>query len=209
MKDYQKGFTLVEIAIVMVIIGLLLGGALKGQKMIENAKGKRLAADIEQFRAALYSFQDIYRELPGDMASGKATKFFGPDMPAVGGNGKDGIGGGWCEGADEESCKAWQHLRMAGLISGDPKASGADARPSHPFGGYYDSLSTGNWSDGITSIKLLIRSMPSDLAARLDTAYDDGNGKTGKYLCANGSNGVKGACDWSAPGAQQHLFIAM
>ena len=60
----QKGFTLVEIAIVLVIIGLLLGGVLKGQELIENSKVKSLAQDMENMGAAYYSYQDRKGQYP-------------------------------------------------------------------------------------------------------------------------------------------------
>ena len=65
-KKNQKGFTLVEIAIVLVIIGLLVGGVLKGQAMIQNAKVKRVAKTADEFRAAVMTFYDKYGVYPGD-----------------------------------------------------------------------------------------------------------------------------------------------
>ena len=66
MKRTQKGFTLVEIAIVLVIIGLLLGGILKGQEMITQAKIKNAIADFSGVSAAYFGYQDRYRQTPGD-----------------------------------------------------------------------------------------------------------------------------------------------
>src|SRR5258706_14251471 len=62
----ESGFTLVEIAIVLVIIGLLLGGVLKGQEMITQAKIKNVINDFNGVTAAVNSYQDRYRALPGD-----------------------------------------------------------------------------------------------------------------------------------------------
>src|SRR3954469_16141500 len=62
----NQGFTLVEIAIVLVIIGLLLGGILKGQEMITQAKIKNVIADMSGVSAAMYGYQDRYKSLPGD-----------------------------------------------------------------------------------------------------------------------------------------------
>src|SRR3954463_16541474 len=62
----QAGFTLVEIAIVLVIIGLLLGGILKGQEMITQAKIKNVINDFNGLSAAVNSYRDRYRMLPGD-----------------------------------------------------------------------------------------------------------------------------------------------
>src|SRR5436305_15122096 len=66
MKSRQTGFTLVEIAIVLVIIGLLLGGILKGQELINSAKVKNLANDFRVIPTYIYGFQDKYKALPGD-----------------------------------------------------------------------------------------------------------------------------------------------
>src|SRR2546422_6606141 len=62
----QAGFTLVEIAIVLVIIGLLLGGILKGQEMITQAKIKNIVNDFNGVTVAVTSYQDRYRAIPGD-----------------------------------------------------------------------------------------------------------------------------------------------
>ncbi|MEA1988797.1 MAG: prepilin-type N-terminal cleavage/methylation domain-containing protein [Pseudomonadota bacterium] len=62
----QKGFTLVEIAIVLVIIGLLLGGVLKGQELIQNSKVKSVTQDFENISAAYYAYRDRTGEYPGD-----------------------------------------------------------------------------------------------------------------------------------------------
>jgi len=69
----QKGFTLVEIAIVLVIIGLLLGGVLKGQELIENTKLKAVKTDSDAISAAVLGFQDRFRVLPGAGADGAIT----------------------------------------------------------------------------------------------------------------------------------------
>ena len=77
MKSQQSGFTLVEIAIVLVIIGLLLGGILKGQELINSAKAKSFAQDFRTIQTALYGYQDRFKAIPGDHAS-VATALLGP-----------------------------------------------------------------------------------------------------------------------------------
>src|SRR5437773_2540751 len=111
----EAGFTLVEIAIVLVIIGLLLGGILKGQEMITQAKIKNVINDFNGVTVAVTSYQDRYRALPGD--DGNATTRWTTQNPASG-NGDGVILGkynatvaGAAPAAAEESNLFWQHLR--------------------------------------------------------------------------------------------------
>ncbi len=66
-----SGFTLVELAIVMTIIGLLIGGILKGQELLDNARVTSTIAQAKSYDAAVTGFRDIYGALPGDMADGQ------------------------------------------------------------------------------------------------------------------------------------------
>jgi len=76
MKSKQSGFTLVEIAIVLVIVGLLLGGVLKGQELITSGKAKALYADKNAFQTAYNTYNDRFRAIAGDDA-GAAARFTG------------------------------------------------------------------------------------------------------------------------------------
>src|SRR5689334_4219528 len=109
-----QGFTLVEIAIVLVIIGLLLGGILKGQEMINQAKIKNVVADFSGISAAYYGYQDRYRAIPGD-DSGAAGRWTG----ATAGNGNGVVAGAYNSATvTDESLLWWDHLRRAGFVSG-------------------------------------------------------------------------------------------
>lgn len=175
----NAGFTLVEIAIVLVIIGLLLGGVLKGQQMVENTKYKNFKQQIDSYRAAVYSFQDRYRALPGDFdqASAKLTAPAGVTIQDGNGNGQ--IQGGYCNVANEEACVVWQHLILAGLIGGDASATDATARKTHAYGGTVSSISTGNWANGRMELKILMQGVPGEVAQRMDDELDDGNATSG------------------------------
>ncbi len=125
----KKAFSLVELSIVLVILGLLTGGILAGQSLIRAAELRSTMADISRFSTAVRTFQDKYFALPGDMNN--ATRFWG----SAGGTGSDaacmafttspatcnGNGEGWIETAiiaADERFLAWEHLANAGLIEG-------------------------------------------------------------------------------------------
>ncbi len=162
--DQKRGFTLVELAIVLVIIGLILGAVLKGQEMIFNAKVKNLVNGFNGLMAAVYSYQDRYGYLPGDDPKA-STRWTG----ATDGNG-DGV---W---NTAERTNAWSHLRYSRLIAGD----GTDTTPvNHAFGGqyqfyYYNFGGTVGRRNCIMAINV-----PADAARMLDEKYDDGVYNTG------------------------------
>ena len=117
MKTNQKGFTLVEIAIVLVIIGLLLGGILKGQEMITQAKIKNIISDFSGISAAFHGYQDRYRALPGDDLGAAARWATAP--AATQGDGNGVVSGtynnaGAACAANVEACSWWDHLRRSG-----------------------------------------------------------------------------------------------
>jgi prepilin-type N-terminal cleavage/methylation domain-containing protein len=175
----QKGFTLVEIAIVLVIIGLLLGGVLKGQQLIENTKYKNFVQQINGYRSAVYSFQDRYKALPGDFALA-TTKLTAPSgVTIVNGNGNGAIEGGYCDAANEESCIVWQHLILAGFLGGDASQTGTGARKTHTYGGFISSISTGTWANNRNDMKILMNGVPGKVAQRYDDEFDDGNATSG------------------------------
>lgn len=180
-KTRQSGFTLVEIAIVLVIIGLLLGGVLKGQALIDNAKYKNFVKQIESVRAATLTFQDQFKGLPGDLLNVSAL-----DSAATPGNGDGLIAGGACN-AVEESCVVWSHLRYAGLIAGDPTLVDGTANINHTYGGLISGIAYGNWANGVNEHKILVYTLPGDVAQRYDNEFDDGNATTGDVARYGGS----------------------
>src|SRR5256714_13053782 len=117
MTKRLQGFTLVEIAIVLVIIGLLLGGILKGQEMITQAKIKNVIADFSGISAAYHGYQDRYRAIPGDDPNA-ATRWAAAPA-ATSGNGNGQVAGAYnSAAAADESRLWWDHLRRAGFVSG-------------------------------------------------------------------------------------------
>ena len=158
----QSGFTLIEIAIVLVIIGLLLGGVLKGQEMMSNAKIKRVANDFNGISAAAFSYLDRYSSFPGDDTNA-GTRW---GAPVAGGDGDGLIDGG-------ERPDVWEHLRASGLITGT-----GNSNPSHAFGGRIQMQNNGN---GITGTVICMFNMPTKTAEIIDRQVDDGVGDTGEF----------------------------
>ncbi|MBI5041502.1 MAG: prepilin-type N-terminal cleavage/methylation domain-containing protein [Gammaproteobacteria bacterium] len=183
MYKRQSGFTLVEIAIVLVIIGLLLGGVLKGQEMIANARYKSLQSDIEAYKAAFFAFQDRFGALPGDftLASTRLNAAAPNGSAADVGN----ITGATCSAATDESCYVWQHLRFANLISGAPTLTSTNANPTHAYGSTMDGMFTAT-INGRAGVWLSVEGVPADAAARYDRELDDGVGNTGLVNCNTG-----------------------
>ncbi|MCV6590744.1 MAG: prepilin-type N-terminal cleavage/methylation domain-containing protein [Marinobacterium sp.] len=171
----QKGFTLVEIAIVMVIIGLLLGGALKGQEMIENARTKRVKADFDQILAAFFSYQDIYRALPGDNPNASVQH---NNNQLGNGDGRSTVNNNWGSTTDDQETRLfWEHLREADLIAG----AGQD-QPQNAFGGIIGVQNdVGPNANQMNGLSMCFSNLDSDVTRIIDNQYDDGNGTTGTY----------------------------
>jgi prepilin-type N-terminal cleavage/methylation domain-containing protein len=132
----QSGFTLIEIAIVLVIIGLLLGGILKGQELINSARVKNLGTDFRNIPLFIYGYQDKFKTLPGDdpAANTHVTGAILATTPGTLGNGV--IEGDWNSAtATDESYLFWQHVRLAGLAPGVTTPGAADYLPTNASGG--------------------------------------------------------------------------
>lgn len=118
MKRNQAGFTLIEIAVVLVIIGLLLGGVLKGQELINSAKVKNLATDFRNIPVFIYTYQDKFKALPGDDVNA-STHVAGTNATTTATLGNGIINGNWNDSTTaSEAFVFWQHVRLAGLLSG-------------------------------------------------------------------------------------------
>jgi prepilin-type N-terminal cleavage/methylation domain-containing protein len=170
LKKNQSGFTLVEISIVLVIIGLLIGGVLKGQAMVQNAKVKRVVKQADELRAAVMTFYDKYGVYPGD-----------ENLVPIPPNGADTEGNANGQIAGAEQYGAYQDLQLAGLISGS--YNGSSDLPKHPFGGNV-TLYWVNPPGGTTPPSHYFRfyNLPAEVCLEIDTKYDDGDYNTGTVV---------------------------
>ncbi len=171
-KRGQPGFTLVEIAIVIVILGLLVGGVLKGREMITKSRITRIENDCASTSAAIKAYRDRYGVLPGDDPAASA-RFAGEWRASDNGNGDGTITGGWDSTRNgHESRKVWKHLRGAGLIAGAVDNSDRSyQQPRNSFGGV-----TGIDLDlyNISGISIVFSAIPGDIAEFLESRGDDG-----------------------------------
>jgi hypothetical protein len=166
-----------------VIIGLLLGGVLKGQELINSAKAKSYAQDFRTIQSALYGFQDRYKGIPGDLA-GANTKINGADL-ATGTLGDGKIDGVWdTVTATNESCLAWQHLRLAGFLAGNTInncATGSAYLQTNADGGRIGISSTMHITGMTGSYNICSDGVLGRIAKQLDIQLDDGVSNTGSF----------------------------
>jgi len=200
-KDFRslmqknQGFTLVEIAVVLVIIGVLLGGVLQGTKLIENSKVRKAVGELEGVAAAYHAYQDKYRRQPGDDGDVAALRARGGDWSAVpragNRNGTVQVRSAQTFNGDNEHWAFWQHLRAAGLILGDPTLnSGATIHPVNAYGGR-TGVTNATVLSGLTGLKVCLSEIPGASVLAMDNQADDGSPATGRLRASEavaGSN---------------------
>ena len=169
----QAGFTLVEIAIVLVIIGLLLGGVLKGQELIENSKIKSVVADMKAIQAAYNGYVDRYKAIPGDETAVVMTArgWTGTAGGALPNNGVLAITVAQTFTNLGDQAGFWRALRGAGLVSGDPAAPATQAGlPTHGAGGVLGV--TAGPAYGVPGPLLCASGLSTKQAAGIDSLID-------------------------------------
>lgn len=181
----QTGFTLVEIAIVLVVIGLLLGAIFKGEELINQARVKSVIADFSNVSVAYHGYFDRYSALPGDDPNA-ATRWAAAPA-ATSGDGDGRVAGTYNNAnaacvAAVESCSWWDHLRRAGFITG----FGA-APPRNATGGltgvqvgdgtaptYGPVLGGPGGAGGFAMLIHCSANLPEKIANAVDVQLDDG-----------------------------------
>ncbi|MGH8671311.1 MAG: prepilin-type N-terminal cleavage/methylation domain-containing protein [Burkholderiales bacterium] len=202
-KRNQSGFTLIEIAIVLVIVGLLLGGVLKGQELINNARVRNVIALSDGIKAAYFGFQDRYRGIAGDYPITLAQQ----NIPGGGSVQGCTAAAATCQdgtvtnnATDSEAIIAWNQLSFAGYITGSYDGAGGTPTtqntPTNPFGGFmqliFDNDYTGT-ATAATNIKTG-NNIPAATMAEIDRKIDDGNPDTGVFRSGSAFGTPDAAC---------------
>ena len=190
----QSGFTLIEIAIVLVIIGLLLGGILKGQELINSARVKNIGTDFRNIPLFIYGYQDKFRALPGDDPR-VATHLTGATLATTpaGTQGNGVINGTWFSTTiTDESYLFWQHVRLAGLAPGVTTVGAAGFLPTNASGGTI-GIQSGTTVAASSPIQaggvgisgayvICSTSILGKFVKQLDSQMDDGETNTGSMM---------------------------
>jgi prepilin-type N-terminal cleavage/methylation domain-containing protein len=178
----HNGFTLVEIAIVLVVVGLLIGGVLKSQEMITSSKLKRIVSDNAAIAIAMFSYQDRFLQLPGDDSEAHVRFSVYALGDPVTGDGNGIIEGDWntpstgdiTAALTSETNMFFAHLRAAALISGSPMD---DTKPTNAYGG---QIGIKDGALGISGHVTIFGSIEGSIAKIIEAKQDDGDPSAGK-----------------------------
>ncbi len=208
------GFTLVEISIVMIIIGLLIGGTFSGLAMIDNTKVNSTVQQIKKFEAAAINFKQIYGYYPGDLGNPTSVLSNCESPCDISGNQDGKIGAGWFgwtgfSAWHYEGNVFWHQLTVASMIEGTVSggSSGGTVFGTHiplsPFDTGYVLSYNGIVSTGRKGSMIVITNtgfssplggttandlvLPGSAAQKLDAKIDDGDAIMGKFLSWNAS----------------------
>jgi type II secretory pathway pseudopilin PulG len=205
----QAGWTLVEMAIIMIVMGLLLGGVLKGQAIIVNAKIKNLENDYQGISVAIYSYRERYGALPGDdRYASKRFKIIPLVTSIANGDGNGKIRGPFDDVSEppdhtKESRHLWAHLRSAQLITG---VAGSPVLPLHIFNGITGVASSTQSLKGripftLSGIFVGFTNIPNHIALILESRNDDNFPHSGQIQTQ--------AFNYTNPSVRHKIYFAL
>jgi prepilin-type N-terminal cleavage/methylation domain-containing protein len=184
------GFTLIEFAMVLVVMGVLLAGVLKGHELISNARVRSTIQQQDGVKAAFFGFMDRFRQPPGDYASASINiPNMGSAACGVAASPGNGDGDARVEDTNGEFILAWEHLSKSGFISGDYRCSGnsivdATSVPRNPYGAYVQLIYDNQYAGGFIRNQHNFKSgngVPSDILGEIDRKIDDGTALHGSF----------------------------
>jgi prepilin-type N-terminal cleavage/methylation domain-containing protein len=188
----QSGFSLLEIAIVLVILGLMIGGVLKGQELMTGARVRYLIRQQDDLKIAYFAFFDRYRALPGDYAGAAGVI---PDLSTAACNGGKGNGNGRIETTDSENILVWEHLSKAGFLNTKYTCANSvspSTTPINPYGQALEIVFDGNYAGTAVVPRHNLKTgarVPSDILHEIDWKTDDGDPLRGSFRAVPPSAG--------------------
>lgn len=197
----ERGFSLVELSLVVIIVGLVLGGILAGTSLLEVTKGRKIAQEAETYLTAARNFESKYLEWPGDMSD--ALSYW---ATAINGDGDGLIEWDFTAAVADphEGAQAFVHLTQAGFIN-KGNLTGVNGAPvlevnvpqSEAFDGmvYLNNDATlGNFV-GIASTEVTGVISPST-ALSVDQQMDDGYANSGRVRDFDPASGCSSGADY-------------
>lgn len=230
----EKGFTLVELAVVMIIVGLLIGGILKGQEMIANAQVTSTVAQLKAIDAATSTFRDQFSALPGDMAAANnrlqncaAAPCF---LAGANGDGDLEVNVGAAPVLGAEDVAFFNQLRAADLITGFDGTNTLQFGNALPVADVGGGFTVGSAGVGVTSFTqaevgaignfIVLTGAPAAVAAgqgtldaseaaRIDNKIDDGAPATGSVVSDSANANCRNAALYNEAAAQSLCVLAV
>ena len=184
MRIKTQGFTLIEVAIVLVIMGLLLGGVLKGQELLTNARVRELIGQQDGVKAAFLGFQDRFKAMPGDYVGA---------MSSIPNATQNGNGNGRIESGTtpNESILAWEHLSRAGFLNATFSYNAVESPTTslrNNYGVFLQIAYDGIYGAGSAGTPAILRhnlksgcQIPVEVIAEVDRKIDDGAPNGGSF----------------------------
>lgn len=231
----RSAFSLVELSIVLVILGLLVGGILGGKSLIRASELRTVGVEHQKYFSAVQAFRDKYFGLPGDINN--ATQIWGTAAVGMACMFTAGTGTQTCDGdangridvssaTSMEMFRAWQQLANAGMIEGQYNGIGEAPRPKVTTSTnawwilYYQGTMSGNgfYFDGAYNNSLVLPQLllPEE-AWNIDTKLDDGKPATGKIAvystptiptCTDGANSAALTANYLLTGTSKTCGLA-
>ncbi len=212
-RSARAAFTLVELAIVLVIIGLIIGGVLVGQDMVKGAEGRATAGQFEKYNSAVNAFRDKYRQVPGDLNPVQAAQF--GFLTRTGGVAGQGDSNGLLEGCSSaatilgcETVMVWEDLSSANLLDGSFSVAYSSTPPTLTLstiptmlpiarmgrGNFFSIYVSGSYNyyqlGGIAAITAgvptLTKTITPQESYNIDSKLDDGKPATGSMTAVDG-----------------------
>lgn len=177
LRKNNRGFTLVELSFVLVIIGFIIGGVLTGRQIMTNAEITNSANALQSFQAQFQTYVQNYGAVPGDDINAK-TRFPSAGLTDVG-DGSGTLGGTFdSTTASAESRLAWAELRAASLVKSQGGTTASTVQPANPFNGIY-GFQNGAFNGALVGNVVCMNSVPPEAAQAIDARLDDGSSNSG------------------------------